>query len=259
MGADFIDYIITDPTIVPDEHRVFYSEKTVSLPYSYQVNDRKRAIALHEFFREECGLPEQGFVFCCFNNIYKITPQMFDIWMRLLGGIEGSVLWLLSSNESAIRNLKASAEARGISPERLVFAKPMELPEHLARHRLADLFLDTLPYNAHTTASDALWAGLPILTCLGETFAGRVAASLLNAVVLPELIERDLPDYEARAFHLAQDARELSALHAKLESNRLTAPLFNTPLFARHIEAAYKKMWERHIAALPPDHIQITD
>lgn len=259
MGADFIDYIIADPTIIPEDYRPFYSEKIVALPNSYQVNDRSRAIASRVFSREECGLPETGFVFCCFNSTYKITPQIFDIWMRLLGGIEGSILWLLSSHDSASRNLKDSARTRGITPERLVFAKPMELPEHLARHRLADLFLDTLPYNAHTTSSDALWAGLPVLTCLGDTFAGRVGASLLKAIGLPELIAHDVRNYEARAFALARDEKELSALRARLQENRLKAPLFDTPLFARHIEVAYKKMWERHMAALPPDHIRVAD
>jgi len=202
--------------------------------------------------RAEAGLPEQGFVFCSFNNSYKISPAVFDAWMRLLDKVEGSVLWLYESNAAAMRNLRKRAADKGIAPERLVFAPKIKLEEHLARHRLADLFLDTLPYNAHTTASDALWAGLPVLTCLGTTFAGRVAASLLNAIGLPELITHSLPEYEALALELATNRKRLADIKSKLAQNRGTYPLFDTDRFRRHIEAAYTTMWERYQRGEPP-------
>jgi predicted O-linked N-acetylglucosamine transferase (SPINDLY family) len=257
MGAGYIDYLIADPTLIPPEQRRHYAEKIVYLPDCYQVNDAKRMIAGKNFTRNECGLPEKGFVFCCFNNSYKIAPALFDIWMRLLNEVEGSVLWLLEDNASATKNLRAEAQSRGVAPERLVFAKRIDLPRHLARHRAADLFLDTLPYNAHTTASDALWAGLPVLTCLGETFAGRVAASLLHAIGLPELISRDLGAYEARALELAANPEKLQLLRERLSENRLTQALFDTARFTRHIESAYAAMWERHRAGFPPEHIHV--
>jgi predicted O-linked N-acetylglucosamine transferase (SPINDLY family) len=190
-------------------------------------------------------LPEQGFVFCSFNNNYKITPTMFAVWMRLLQQVEGSVLWLLEGNQAAPPNLRREAAARGIAPERLVFASRVPQDEHLARHRLADLFLDTLPCNAHTTASDALWAGLPVLTCIGGAFAGRVAGSLLRAVGLPELVTESLPDYEALALRLARDGAQLAALRQKLAAARDTCALFDSARFTRHLEAAYVTMWER--------------
>ena len=195
-GTRFIDYIIADKVVVPLEHRQFFTEKIVHLPYCYQVNDSKRKIAEGTPARRSAGLPEHGVVFCCFNNSYKITPRVFDCWMRILKKVEDSVLWLLDANAAATNNLRKEAVARGINSERLIFANRIPLAEHLARHRLANLFLDTLPCNAHTTASDALWAGLPVLTCLGETFAGRVAASLLHAIHLPELITTTLEEYE---------------------------------------------------------------
>ena len=235
----------------------YYDEKIAYLPHTYQVNDRNRAIADARFSRAEWGLPEEGFVFCCFNNNYKIIPEMFDVWMRLLASVEGSILWLLEDNSAVAGNLRAEARARNVPPEQLVFAKRISLPEHLARHRLADLFLDTLPYNAHTTASDALWAGLPIVTCLGKTFAGRVAASLLTAVGLPEMITRTLDEYEALARRVATNPQELALVKQKLEANRLSCPLFDTARFARHIETAYVSMWERHQASLAPEHIDV--
>ena len=244
MGAEFIDYIIADKTVAPFEHQPFYTEKIVQLPDCYQVNDSKRKIAERTPTRPEAGLPQQGFVFCCFNNNWKITPDVFEVWMRLLHVIEGSVLWLLGDNESAERNLRREAQARGIDPSRLVFARRLPLDEHLARHRLADLFLDTLPCNAHTTASDALWAGLPVLTRAGTAFAGRVAASLLYAVGLPELVTHSFEDYEALALRLARDPSLLQGYRDRLATNRLTHPLFDTDRFRRHIEAAYRQMWE---------------
>jgi protein O-GlcNAc transferase len=208
------------------------------------VNDTRLKIAERTPTRQETGLPEHAFVFCCFNNNWKITPAIFDVWMRLLHRVEGSVLWLLRANEGAERNLSNEAQRRGIDPSRLVFARPLPLDQHLARHRLADLFLDTLPYNAHTTASDALWAGLPVLTCKGEAFAGRVAASLLHAVGVPELITSNLEDYQALALKLARDPALLAEIKAKVVHHRDTYPLFNTVRFTRHIEAAYTTMWE---------------
>lgn len=255
MGADYIDYLIADPVLIPAEARVHYAEKIAYLPHSYQVNDARRRIADRVFDRRELGLPERGFVFCCFNNTYKITPQAFDSWMRLLKAVPGSVLWLFEDNALAATNLRRQAQARGVEPGRLVFAPRMPLPEHLARHRAADLFLDTLPYNAHTTASDALWAGLPVVTRAGESFAGRVAASLLTAIRLPELITQTQEAYEAKALELALNPGLLRAIEDKLAANRLDAPLFDVALFARHIEAAYSAMYERHQAGLAPDHL----
>jgi protein O-GlcNAc transferase len=252
MSADYIDYIIADQYLIPAEHQVHYSEKIVYLPDTYQVNDRKRSIGARTPSRAELKLPESGFVFCCFNNNFKISPEIFDVWMRLLNQVSGSVLWLLEDNTAASRNLRREAEKRGVAPERLVFSARMNLDEHLARQRQADLFLDTLPYNAHTTASDALWAGLPVLTCMGETFAGRVAASLLNAVGLPELICHTLEDYEALALRLATAPAMLVDIRAKLARNRITCPLFDASRFCRHIESAYVTMWERCQRGEPP-------
>jgi len=244
MGADFIDYIIADAMVLPIEHQPYYTEKVVYLPDCYQVNDTKRKIAERTPTRQEMGLPEHAFVFCSFNNSWKITPAIFDVWMQLLHQVEGSVLWLLVTNEGAERNLRKEAQRRGIDPSRLVFAGRLQPAEHLARHRLADLFLDTLPYNAHTTASDALWVGLPVLTCKGQAFAGRVAASLLHAVGIPELITSNLEDYQTLALKLARDPARLAEIKVKLVRHRNTYPLFDTERFARHIEAAYTTMWE---------------
>ncbi len=252
MGADYIDYILADRWVISEADQQHYAEKIVYLPDTYQVNDRKRRIGERTPARAALGLPETGFVFCSFNNNYKITPFMFDIWMRLLHQVEGSVLWLLEGNAAVVRNLRREAEKRRVAPDRLVFAPRMKLEDHLARHRRADLFLDTLPYNAHTTASDALWAGLPLVTCLGSTFAGRVAASLLDAVGLPELIARSLEDYEALALALANDRTRLASLKSRLAQNRETFPLFDTDRFRRHIESAYATMWQRHQRGEPP-------
>jgi protein O-GlcNAc transferase len=245
LGADYIDYIVADKIVIPPDEAEFYTEKVAWLPDCYQANDTTRQIADRAPTRQEQGLPEQGFVFCSFNNTYKITPDVFDVWMRLLGRVEGSVLWLLQHTELTPRNLRREAESRGIAPERLVFATGIPLEEHLARHRLADLFLDTLPYNAHTTGNDALWAGLPLLTCEGTTFPGRVAASLLRAAGVPELIAGSLGEYEAMALKLAEDPALLASLKTKLADNRGSCALFNQERFARHIEAAYAAMSER--------------
>ena len=252
MGADYIDYIIADPTVIPHSAQSAFSERVVYLPHSYQPNDSKRSISETMFTREECGLPASGFVFCCFNNSYKITPDVFDLWMRILIKVEGSVLWLFESNATAATNLKKEAELRGVSAERMIFAKRMSLPDHLARQRLGDLFLDTAPYGAHTTASDALWAGLPVLTRIGETFAARVAASLLNAVDLPELITHSSSEYEQRAIEIANHPEKLRAVKGRLAENRLGKPLFDTGLMTKQIEAAYIAMYERYQADLAP-------
>jgi predicted O-linked N-acetylglucosamine transferase (SPINDLY family) len=247
MGVEFIDYIIADPIIVPFDQQRFYSESVVHLPDTFQANDDKRPVSDIVPTRAQAGLPDHGFVFCCFNSSYKILPSMFDVWMRILDQIEGSVLWLSEFAEPARANLRRAAQARGIEAARLIFAPRCEhLADHLSRHRLADVFLDTLPYNAHTTASDALWAGLPVVTCLGATFAGRVAASLLGAVGLPELVTHSLEGYEALALELARNPDRLAEIKGVLTRNRTTSPLFDTARFTRHIEAAYTAMWERH-------------
>lgn len=243
-GTDFIDYVLADRHVLPESEQAAWSEKVVYLPECYQANDAGRAIADRTPSRAEAGLPSQGFVYCSFNNNYKITPQVFDAWMRLLRQVPASVLWVLEDNTGARGNLQRAAEARGVAPQRLVFAPRVPHAEHLARHRLADLFLDTLPYNAHTSASDALWAGLPLLTCTGNTFAGRVAGSLLHAIGLPELVTHSLAEYEALALQLAANPGRLSALRARLAANRMTAPLFDTDRFRRHLEAAYLRMLE---------------
>ena len=242
MAASYVDYIVADRIVIPDEHRAFYSEKIVTLPDAYQCNDRRRMIADTAPSRAELGLPERAFVFCCFNNSNKITPEIFSLWMRLLHQVDGSALWLLEDNEAATGNLRREAAARGIAAERLVFAPRVKPAEHLARHRAADLFLDTLPYGAHTTASDALWTGLPVLTCQGSTFAGRVGASLLHAAGLPELITGSLDAYEALALSLARNRDTLRALKETLLHNRNTCALFDTARFTRHFEAALTTM-----------------
>ena len=259
LGVDYIDYLIADKTLIPQESQQNYSEKIVYLPHSYQVNDRQRVISQKQFTKQEIGLPQEAFVFCCFNNNYKITPDLFDSWVRILKAVDASVLWLLEDNQTAVANLRKEAHLRGLDNARLIFAKRIDLPEHLARHRLAELFLDTLPYNAHTTASDALWAGLPVLTCMGESFASRVAGSLLNAIGLPELVTETQTDYEALAIELATNPAKLKAIKGKLEKNRLATPLFDTALFTKHIEAAYSKMYEQYQGDLLPDHIYIND
>ncbi len=256
-GAGTIDYILADRRVVPEEQRPFYSEHVVYLPDSYQPNDR-RPIADQAPARTEAGLPERGFVFCSFNQVIKITPDIFDVWMRLLARIEGSVMWLQGGHPAATANLRTEAARRGVDPDRLVFAARVPRNEdHLARHRLADLFLDTAPYNAHTSASDALWAGLPIVTCPGETFAGRVATSLVHAVGLPDLVTHSLAEYEALAFVLATEPERLAAVKARLAAQRETCPLFDTDRYRRHIEAAYATMHERHLRGEPPAHFSV--
>jgi protein O-GlcNAc transferase len=258
MGADFYDYIVADATVVPKEHFEFYSEKVVWLPDSFLVNDDKRAVAARTPTRAELQLPENGFVFCSFNQSYKIEPAVFGIWMRLLQAVDGSVLWLKENDAAASYNLRLEAERRGVAPERLIFAPSVpDHADHLGRQRQADLFLDTLHYNAHTTASDALWAGVPVLTRLGSTFAGRVAASLVHAVGLPEMVVASLADYEALALKLAREPELIGAMKAKLTRTRESHPLFDTARFARNIEAAYTAMWQRVRRAEPPESFAV--
>jgi predicted O-linked N-acetylglucosamine transferase (SPINDLY family) len=254
-GSDCIDYLAADLTLIPREEQRHYSEKIIYLPDSYQVNDSARRISDTKFTRAEFGLPSAGFVFCCFNNSYKIVPACFDAWMRILIRVPGSVLWLSDLNPFATSNLRREAERRGVSAERLVFAQRMPAsPDHLARQRLADLFLDTLPYNAHTTASDALWAGLPVLTCIGNAFPGRVAASVLRAIQLPELIAQTPSQYEDLAVEMANDTSRLRDIRQRLADNRTKAPLFDTQLFTTHLEAAYREIHVRKQAGMPADH-----
>jgi len=252
MGADFIDYIIVDPFVVPDSQQPCFSEKLVHLPGSYQVNDRRREVADAPTSRQDHGLPAEGLVLCSFNNSYKISPAFFDIWMRVLCAVPDSVLWLLEANKLVKGNLRSEAEKRGVDAGRLIFAPVLPPAEHLARHRHADLFLDTLPCNAHTTASDALWAGLPVLTCSGDTFAGRVAGSLLTAIGMPELIVGSLEEYEQTALALAHAPQRLTALRQKLRENRDASALFNLPKCTEHIEAAYARMWQTWLSGERP-------
>ena len=258
IGAPWLDYILADARVLPFDRQEFYSEKIVHLPHCYQVNDSARAIG-ETPSRAEAGLPPQGFVFSCFHAAWKITPVLFEIWMRLLAAVPGSILWLLDDNLAAKRNLAAAASSHGVDPGRLLFAPRLPSAAHLARHRLADLFLDTLPYNAHTTASDALWAGLPIVTCLGTQFDGRVAASLLEAVGLAELVTGTLADYEGLALSLAREPARLQDLRARLQANLRTSPLYDTDRFRRSLEAAYARMVDIGRAGRGPERFAVAD
>lgn len=259
-GCDFMDYIVADATVIPVEDYAHYDEKVVCLADSFQVNDNTKAIAPVPPDRASLGLPPDGFVFACFNNSFKVTPDVFDIWMRLLRQVPGSVLWLFKGSDASRAALLKQAAHRGVAAERLVWAERVpHMADHLARHAHADLFVDTFYYNAHTTASDALWAGLPVLTMAGSTFASRVSASLLYAVGLPELVT-DSPDgYERLALELARSPTALAVLRQQLVRNRDTSPLFDTPLFARRIESAFEAMWSRYGAGLMADHLDMRE
>ena len=254
MGSDYYDYLLADKTIIPDGLTQFYSEKIAYLE-SYQANDRKRAVSKKQFTRQDLGLPEKRFVFCCFNNNYKILPPTFDGWMRILKAVEGSVLFLYAENLWVEANLKEEAKARGVDSSRLVFGERLPSDEYLARYQSCDLFLDTFPYNAGTTASDALWTGLPVLTLTGQSFASRMAASLLKAIDLPELIASTQQEYEALAIELALNPIKFAEIKLKLSNNRLTTALFDTPRFTKNLEATFIKMHERCKAGLNPDRI----
>jgi predicted O-linked N-acetylglucosamine transferase (SPINDLY family) len=257
FGASYMDYVVADRTVVMPQTEAHFSEKIIYLPDSHQVNDRKRRIADKTFTREQLGLPRTGFVFCCFNTNYKILPATFAGWMSILKAVPGSVLLLYARYEATKTNLRAQAARHGVDPQRLVFGERMELPEYLARYRTADLFLDTLPYNAGTTASDALWAGLPVLTLSGEAYVSRTAASLLTAIGAPELITSTQQEYEQLAIELASNPQRLAEIRTKIQNHRLTSPLFDTPRFTRNLEAAYTAVHERHLAGLPPDHVRL--
>ena len=252
MGASYMDYIVADRFVIPAEHQDRYSEKIAYLPDSFQANDSQRRMSEPASSRTDAGLPEAGFVFCAFSNSYKITPAIFDIWMRLLRQVDDSVLWLLGGGATVKNNLRREAQAREVAPERLIFAPRVGYSDYLSRYRLADFFLDTAPFNAGATASDALWAGLPLITCSGEAFAARMAGSLLHAVGLPQLVTSSFEDYERTALELARDRDALKALKARLAQNRTTCALFDSARFRRHLEAAYHAMWHRHQAGEPP-------
>ena len=260
LGADYIDYILADRHVTPLDEQDCYSEKIVQLPHSYLPTDGQLKVAERTPTRAEFGLPDSGLVFCSFNHDYKISPEVFAVWMRLLQRVEGSVLWLMKLNEPAQRNLCRAAEEHGIDPQRLIFATRVpRVEDHLARYRLADLFLDCYPYNAHTTAADALFVGLPVLTYMGKVFQGRVAGSLLSTLDMPELITHSLEEYEAQAYHLATTPAALAQLHAKLAEKRTSTPLYDTELFCRHVEAAYLEMWQRWQGGRLPEPFMVRD
>ena len=259
MGASFIDYIIADNTLIPPHLERFYSEKIIRLPHTYQPNDRHRIIGDTVPSRAEVGLPESGFVYCCFNNPYKVMPETFSVWMRILQAVPDSVLWLLKDEPETEANLKRQASIAGVDASRLIFAERRSIPEHLARHMLADLFLDTLPYNAHTTTSDALWTGLPVLTCMGQSFASRVAASLLNACGLTELITESRADYEKLAIELACHPTKLATIRTKLIANRDKHPLFDTVRYAKNLETAFETIIRLANDKKPPESFTVSE
>ena len=258
MGADYIDYIVADDVVIEEKSRIHYKEKIAYLPDSYLAGDPQREISKRVFTRLELELPESGFIFCCFNAIYKINPEVFDVWAEILRRVSGSVLWLSPASATVIENLRKEAASRGLEPKRLIFSSRIDSPaEHLARVRVADLFLDTWPFNAHSTAVDALWAGVPLITCMGETFASRVAGSVLRAMEVPELIALSTSAYADLAIGLATNPVKLEELKNKLMSKRLTTPFFDPQRFAKNIESAFEKMYERYQDGLEPEHLYI--
>ena len=259
LGADFMDYIIVDENLVPREKQKYYVEKPIYLPHQYMPTDNTRQISSKSITRADEGLPEHGFVFCCFNNNYKISPREFDIWMRLLRSVEDSVLWLRKSNNWSVENFCKEAKIRGIDDSRLVFAEKLPMDEHLARHKLADVFLDTFAFNAHTTATEALWAGLPVVTKLGEGFAARVSGSLLAAVGLPELITNNESEYKKLALELATNPEKLSSLKHQLAINRSSKPLFNTELYTKHLEDGYQRAYQQYFEGNRPKVIHVPE
>lgn len=258
-GADFMDYLISDGVVTPPDHEAYFSEKLVLLPHTYQVNDRFQKIAATPESRKSAGLPDETFVFCCFNESYKIEARLFDVWMSILRQVSDSVLWLLDTSADTSENLRRQAEKRGVASERLVFAPKIPKQHHLARLRFANLCLDTWMVNGHTTTSDALWAGIPVVVIFGTHFASRVSASLLSAVGLPDLIADSPASYEAMAVRLATHAEELRKLKKRLKDNQLRMPLFDTHRFTRNLESAYQRMWARHVSGGTPKMMQIWD
>jgi predicted O-linked N-acetylglucosamine transferase (SPINDLY family) len=257
LGSKYFDYIIADKVIIPESSKNNYSEKVLYLPNCYQPSDTKRSIPDLNFNREQFNLPKNSFVFACFNNHYKINPNIFNSWMKILKNVEGSVLWLIETSEVACNNLKKQAAKNGVDSSRLVFAKRMKLDQHLLRHNLADLFIDTSPYNAHTTANDSLWSGLPVLTFLGKTFPGRVSASLLQALGMSELIALNQEDYEKKAIELGNNRKKVEQLKLKLKENKNTQPLFNINMYSRDLEKLFLKSYNNYISGLSVDHLVI--
>lgn len=258
MGSSSIDYLLADHFLIPKEKRPEYLENIIYLPNSYQPNDSKREISSQTYHRTDLGLPEDKFVFCCFNNNWKILPERFETWTRIMQAVPKSVLWLYEDNPSAANNLRKEAETRGLDPSRLVFAKHAPHQKHLARLRQADLFLDTYPYGAHTTASDALWLDLPVITRVGRSFASRVAGSLLSTLNLPDLVVDSEAEYEALAIDLAHNRLRMAAIKQRLQENKNNTPLFDTPTLVRHIETAYRLAFEHHEVGLAPSHLEIS-
>ena len=259
LGADFFDYLVADQIVIPECHQKYYSEKIIYMPHTYQSTDDARPKPQTSYGREYFALPEDAFVFCCFNNNYKISPLEYDIWMRLLKNVEGSVLWLLNSNEWAMKNLKKEAETRGVDPSRVIFANKLPQVDHIARHKNADIFLDTFAYNAHTTASDALWAGLPVVTKMGHQFSARVAASLLTAAGLKELITKTEFDYEKKCLELALNPKKLKFIKEKLAKNLNTQPLFDTKRYARNFERGLQEAYKRLVDGKNPANIFVKE
>ncbi|MBT8562335.1 hypothetical protein G6717_07090 [Polynucleobacter paneuropaeus] len=257
LGTGHMDYIFADQEVIPIENEQYFAEKIARLPNCFQINDSKRLISEKIYSRDEFGLPEDGFVFCSFNNSYKITPEIFSSWCRILQKVEDSVLWLYEANKGMVENLQREASSRGVNSERLIFGGTLPIPEYLARYRLADLFLDTFPYNAGTTASDALWAGLPVLTLSGKTFPARMAGSILKAIDLPELVTHTIADYENLAVELATNKPMLKAIRTKLAANRVSTPLFDSPRTTKNIEKAYQIMYERYLEGKDPESIDL--
>ena len=257
LGADFMDYIVADKFLIPEANQKYFNEQPLYLPHTYMPTDDTRELSQKPISRKDVGLPNDAFVFCCFNNNYKISSAEFDIWMRLLNKVEGSVLWLRKSNEISHLNMKKEAQKRDIDPSRLVFADRAPMDEHLARQRLADLFVDTFAFNAHTTATEALWAGLPVVTKAGQGFAARVAGSLLNAIGLPELVTTIEQDYEELILELATNPTKLAQVKDKLATNRLTQPLFNTELYTKHLENGYHQAYQNYFDGNPPQTITV--
>jgi protein O-GlcNAc transferase len=257
MGSENYDYILADQVLIPSNYQEFFAEKVIYLPNCFQVNDRKRKISENPSSRSQHNLPDHGFVFCCFNNTWKLLPEIFDLWIEILTKVDDSVLWFRADNSVASKNLRTEAEKRGVDPARLVFAEFTEHDLHLARYTLADVFLDTYPYNGHTTTSDALWAGLPVLTIEGSSYASRVASSLLRCLDLDELITNTFEEYVQLAVELSRNRPRLGRIKEKLDSNRVSAPLFDTPLFTKHIESAYKAVYQVQQSGRVRDHIYV--
>ena len=257
LGSDCIDYIIADKTLISKEDEKHYSEKIIYLHDTYQSNDSKRIISEKKFFRKDFNLPDDKFIFCCFNKKYKIDPNIFEIWMNILKKVNNSVLWLLDDENESTTNLIYETKLRNVDPKRIIFSKKIPTHEHLARHSLADLFLDTFPYGAHTTASDALWSGLPVITKKGNSFASRVASSLLKAISMDELITSNDQEYQDLAVRLATDKKQLNLIKDKLSKNIKTKPLFNTALFTSNLEKAYKLAYKKFAKNLPAENIEI--